>query len=292
MPASQSFQINTGKTLKDIMNPGMNSSSQTTMMMENQQEKAKNKIEKDIMKHLLKEHKKEALAEVLPRKMSSRSRTRSQQQPLIPKPLPASKNPLASQTDKKKENDLITKEDLTNKILKYQSNRRFGTIIKQELGLKHSRTSLIKMSVNSLESILHRIRTHLNTRNMDQVFQHMAKVSAKGYEDLICGFGYNIEGFQEILFQNPAFHDAFERWKIENCTNMPQVPPSLQLMYIVASTTYIAHLQNKVIDNEREIKQQKPKGNDVVIKDKLDTIKEEEENTRLKTKYKPGDIII
>ena len=149
------------------------------------------------------------------------------------------------------------------------------------------------MSIDSLESILHRIRTHLNTRNMDQVFQHMAKTSAKGYEDLITGFGYNIEGFQEILFQNPSFHDAFERWKIENCTNMPQVPPSLQLMYIIASTTYIAHLQNKVIDKEREIKQEKPKTKDIIIKDKDDIKKEKkEENTRIKTKYKPGDIII
>ena len=47
---------------------------------------------------------------------------------------------------------------------------------------------------------------------------------------------------------NPAFWDAFERWKIEQ--KIPDVPPSLQLMYLVASTTFIAHKRNSFLKSQ------------------------------------------
>ena len=175
----------------------------------------------------------------------------------------------------------IMKEDLISKILKYQQNKRFGTIINKELGFKYTRSQLTKFNIDNLETILHRIRTHLNTRNMDQVFEHMAKVTAKGYEDLVTGFGYNIEGFSDLLMQNPAFHDAFERWKIER--KIPDVPPSFQLMYIIASTTYIAHMSNK--QRAPPHKQTEPQ---IKIVEKQET----DDEPRLKSKFKPGEIII
>lgn len=183
------------------------------------------------------------------------------------------------------ENKGIIKEDLITKILKYQHNKRFGTIINKELGFKYTRAQLTKHSIDSLETILHRIRTHLNTRNMDKVFEHMAKVTAKGYEDLVTGFGYNIEGFSDLLMENPAFHDAFERWKIER--KIPDVPPSFQLMYIIASTTYMAHIMNKSQVAIREKKMEpdiKKIQKEVIIKDPPD-------NGRIKSNYKPGNII-
>ena len=183
----------------------------------------------------------------------------------------------------------IVKEDLISKILKYQRNKRFGTIINKELGFKYTRTQLTKQSIDNLETILHRIRTHLNTRNMDQVFEHMAKVTAKGYEDLVTGFGYNIEGFSDLLLENPSFHDAFERWKIER--EIPDVPPSFQLMYVIASTTYMAHLSNKhrrpttqQIETQSKKLDKKQIDEELIIKDDIDT--------RMKTKFKPGEIII
>ena len=155
----------------------------------------------------------------------------------------------STKNTKESKDDLLKKEELIRIILKYEANNRFGATIKKELGFKHARTQLTKKPIDELELILHRIRTHLNTRNMDQVFNHMVKQSAKGYEDLVTGFGYDIRGFEEILLSNPAFWDAFERWKIEQ--KIPDVPPSLQLMYLVASTTFIAHKRNVVLEENK-----------------------------------------
>ena len=257
MPASKTFQLDSKKTLKNLMNP-------KTIPAETSKQ---SKMEKDIMKHLLKESKKEAIKTTLSNKTLSNSKNNKRELVI---------------TDK--DNDHIEKEDMINKIIKYETNKRFGPIINKELGFKHSRAQLSKLKNDNLETILHRIRTHLNTRNMDQVFQHMAKVTAKGYEELVTGMGYNIEGFQELLFQNPSFHDSFERWKIENGTNVPNIPPSLQLVYIIASTTYIAHISNAhtIEINEKKQEQIKP------IKKETT----EQEAPRIKSNYKPGDIII
>ena len=197
---------------------------------------------------------------------------------------------LTARASKNNTGTSIEKEDLICKIIKYQTNMRFGPIISKELGFKYTRPQLSKQSIDSLETILHRIRTHLNTRNMDAVFSHMVKTTAKGYEDVVTGFGYNIEGFSELLLQNPAFHDAFERWKIEQ--KIPDVPPSMQLMYIIASTTYIAHMNNRHI--QARIAQEAPVETikkeikkDIIIKDK----DEKEIVERHKTNYKVGEII-
>lgn len=139
--------------------------------------------------------------------------------------------------------DKVGKEKKIMKILKYLGSKRFGAKLKSELGIKYTRPQLLKCSNDNLDAILFRIRNYLNTRNMDMVFEQMARYTAKGYEDLVSNF-YDIEGFSDLLMQNPAFWDAFERWKIEH--EMPDVPPSVQMMYIIASTTYIAHLQKQV----------------------------------------------
>ena len=278
MPKSNTFKLSKKGTLKNMMNPPIKVPEMSQQ----------GKMEQDIMKYLMKKSKQDALAEAIP-KMSSKSRKTTQQKDLsLPnKTLP----PKKFLSDEK--NKGIVKEDIIAKILKYQGNKRFGPIINKELGFKYTRAQLSRLSIDNLETILHRIRTHLNTRNMDQVFEHMAKMTAKGYEDLVTGFGYNIEGFSELLLQNPAFHDAFERWKIER--KIPDIPPSFQLMYIIASTTYIAHTSNKHLVATSEIKQQPPKEKQP-SKEKKPTQGSEtspdKDEPRLKSNFKPGDIII
>ena len=229
----------------------------------------------------MKQSKQDALAKVLPKK-SLKSNTKKQ--PPVPEP---------SQPERQvvpRKNVGIVKEDLICKILKYQNNVRFGPIIKNELGFKYTRAQLSKYSIDNLETILHRIRTHLNTRNMDQVFQHMVQVTAKGYEDLVTGFGYNIDGFSEMLLANPAFHDAFERWKIEK--KIPDIPPSFQLMYIVAMTTYMAHSENVMKNPIQQKVQPEPlKIKKEMVQEKTNE-QEKEKEDRLKSKMQPGDIII
>ena len=197
-----------------------------------------------------------------------------------------SKNTTSSQPKTKTD-----KEKLIMKIVKYQESKRFGEKIKKGLGIKYNRTQLLKCSVENLESILFRIRSFLNTINLDSVFEHMARHCAKGYEDLMCNF-VDIEGFSDLLLSNPAFWDAFERYKIEK--EMPEIPPSMQLMYIILSTTYIAHLQNRVKEHNRPQKFKQPTQEskpqtrtELVIVDDDDKPATKSEKTKLKI----GDIL-
>ena len=136
----------------------------------------------------------------------------------------------------------IDKETLISRVQKYQSSRRFGNIINKELKINYSREQLVRMSNDKIENILKRIRLHLNNRNMDTMFEHLATTCAIGYEKTISPI-YDITGFTDLLMANPSFHDALERWRIER--QMPDIPPGMQIAYIVASTTLAAHSLNK-----------------------------------------------
>lgn len=144
------------------------------------------------------------------------------------------------------DNKDVVKEDLIIKITNYQNSRRFGQHLKKDLKISFSREQLLKKSEQQLEAIMYRIRTYLNTRHMEGVFEQMVKTTASGYENIVTSFGYDIRGFSDLLQNNPAFWDAFEMWKLER--KLPDIPPSLQLMYIISSTTVVAHLQNKYND--------------------------------------------
>ena len=135
------------------------------------------------------------------------------------------------------------KETIIMKILKYQNSTRFGEYITKDLKIKYTREQLVKMSVDRVESVLHRIRINLNNRNVDTMFDGMIKTCAFGYENAVSQF-YNISGFTDLLWANPGFHDAVERYKCE--ANMPDIPPGVQLAYIVATTTLAAHSINKM----------------------------------------------
>jgi hypothetical protein len=162
------------------------------------------------------------------------------------------------------------KESLIMKIQKYQSSRRFGPYITKELKITQSREQLTKLSIDRLENILHRIRINLNNRNMDSIMETMTITCAKGYETTVSNF-YDIDGFTELLTANPGFWDAFERWKIER--EMPEIPPCIQLAYIIATTTFAAHSFNaskvSIIKENTESKssaKSKPE-EDLIIKD-------------------------
>ena len=153
----------------------------------------------------------------------------------------------AQQTESKyssKENKLNIKEDRVMRILNYQNSARFGGGIRKELKFNYTRDQLMKKSIDQIDNVLYRIRNYLNNRGMDGIYEQMVRTSAMGYEKVVSEF-YEIEGFSEMLMQNPAFWDAFERWKIER--TLPDIPPSLQLMYIVGSTTLLAHMKNNAI---------------------------------------------
>ena len=147
----------------------------------------------------------------------------------------------STSTYNKNKNKLNEKEDVIMKILNYQNSNRFGALIKKELKMNYSRDQLAKKTLEEIENLLYRIQSFLNNRNMAGIYEQMVKTTAVGYENIVSEF-YDIKGFSNLLVQNPMFWDTFEMWRCER--SMPNIPPSLQLLYIVSSTTLVAHVQN------------------------------------------------
>ena len=166
-------------------------------------------------------------------------------QEIMPVPAKTSRN---SKPSKSKLNE---KEDQIMKVLNYQNSSRFGNQIRKELKFNFTREQLTKKTLEQIDNILYRIRNFLNNRGLAGIYEQMVRTTAVGYENLVSEF-YDINGFSELLLNNPAFWDAFEMWKVER--TLPDIPPSFQLMYIVASTTMIAHVKNTQIQEQKENK--------------------------------------
>ena len=148
-------------------------------------------------------------------------------------------------------NKLNEKEDQIMKVLNYQNSARFGNQIRKELKFNFTREQLTKKTLEQIDNILYRIRNFLNNRGLAGIYEQMVRTTAVGYENLVSEF-YDINGFSELLLNNPAFWDAFEMWKVER--TLPDIPPSFQLMYIVASTTMVAHIKNTQIQEQKQSK--------------------------------------
>lgn len=144
-----------------------------------------------------------------------------------------------------KENKLNIKEQKIMQVLNYQNSPRFGPDIRKQLKYSFTREQLVKRSIDQIDNLLFRIRSFLNNRGMNGIYEQMIRTGAVGYEKIVSEF-YDIEGFSDLLFANPSFWDAFERWKIER--KLPDIPPGMQLMYIVTSTTLLAHMRKMQLE--------------------------------------------
>ena len=186
------------------------------------------------------------------------------------------KNTTAATTVEKKysskENKLNLKEDKVMRILNYQNSSRFGASIRKELKFNYTRDQLMKKTLDQIDNVLYRIRNYLNNRGMNGIYEQMVKTTAIGYENIVSEF-YDIEGFSDMLMQNPAFWDAFERWKIER--TLPDIPPSLQLAYIIGTTTMLAHMKKTSLATDTKLKREQPNS-------------EKQENKETKTKLSFG----
>ena len=163
----------------------------------------------------------------------------------------------------------IKSEDIQNKIFtiqKYQNSPRFSEYLKKNCGIKYSITQLEKMKEPQLSNVLDKIRINLDNRNMDHIYNTMAKTMANGLEMTVSPF-YNIDGFSDTLLNNEEFLDVYEKFKIEY--KLPTMPVGLQLGYIITSTMLIQHKINETTVGPTEYKQVKEmKPPDVIIPDK------------------------
>ena len=176
------------------------------------------------------------------------------------------------------------KENAIMKIINYQNSGRFGSHIKKELTINFNREQLLKKNLEQLESILYRIRQFLNARQMDGIYDQMVKTTAMGYEDVVSNF-YDIRGFSDMLLSNPAWWDAFERWKLER--ELIDIPPSFQIAYIIATTTVMAHMKNEIEIEQNKINKKEDKTPLPPKKNK----KEVEEPKREKTTLRVGSTL-
>ena len=236
MPSSQIFTTDSTKTLATIMNQNQQTQPQQIL---NIQEIGNQQIPKRLIDDLL-------------NKGKTKTAKKRVMKSLPPPPTPMN---LKSSQSKQTNNVDIEKEELIVKIINYQNSARFGAYVKKEMKINASREQLAKKSISQLEAIMYRIHTALNTRHLEGVYEHFVRTCAAGYENVVTSFGYDITGFQSLLLNNPAFWDSFEMWKLER--TLPNIPPSLQLMYIVSSTTIVAHLHSQ--SRIREPRQDKQK---------------------------------
>jgi len=175
-------------------------------------------------------------------------------------------------------------------IQKYMTSNRFGDYVKKDIGIKYTLAQLEKKSDKELEDILNKIRIHLDNKNMDAIYDGMAKSMASGLEMTLTPF-YDIDGFSDTLLDpnNAQFWDTYEKFKIEH--KLPTMPVGLQLAYIVSSTMILQHNLNKMkhprsqpmedINVEKELK---------IIDEKL-TSKRKSKPKKIIPKVKAGDII-
>ena len=136
-----------------------------------------------------------------------------------------------------KESDIL-------RIIKYQDSKVFGKHLQDDLKTYYTRESLLQKSKKEIHSILTRIRLSLNNRHIDKMMDSMAVTLAVGLEKSVNPF-YDCEGFSDNLLENPEFWSVFERYKIESGCKIPDIPPWLQMTYVVSSTLVLTHQLNK-----------------------------------------------
>ena len=81
----------------------------------------------------------------------------------------------------------------------------------------------------------------LDAQNVSSFFDNFAKTAAIAFEKTVTPM-FDIDGFSDTLLQNQEFWRVYERLKIE--TELPQIPVTLQLGYIITGTVLIQNQMN------------------------------------------------
>lgn len=164
---------------------------------------------------------------------------------------------------KKNDEEAEERQKVIWKIRRYIASKRFGEYISKELGIKYTQAQLQKLKLNTLQNILHRIRISIDLKNTDSIMDKFAFGASMMTEMAVSPF-YDIEGTTEVLFENDDFLNALEKVKIE--TDVPNIPPPIQLSLIGVQTALVVHQRNTFV-KKRNVPQ---KNQDIVITDKDD----------------------
>lgn len=127
------------------------------------------------------------------------------------------------------------------KIGRYQNSKRFGTLIKKELKINHSNSTLNNHKTSTLESHLVRIRFTLDQKHTDYMMDSLAHNGIIALEKVVSPM-YDCEGLSESINNNDEFWDVFERYKCE--LTLPTIPAPLHMAAIISSSIAIQHQLN------------------------------------------------
>lgn len=156
------------------------------------------------------------------------------------------------------------------KIIKYQNSPIFGEFVRNQVGCKHSDSALQKKDLPQLNDILNKIRVHLDTKNMDTFYNKLSGAGLLTLEKTISPF-YDIEGFSERTQSSEEFWNVLERFKIES--DLPQIPPVVQLSFILAQNIFITHELNKLKPKQKPFEHIPPDA-ELIIRDIEEQAKE------------------
>ena len=135
------------------------------------------------------------------------------------------------------------REKLIWKIKKYFSSKRFSQYLQKEIGIHYTQAQLRKKTTPQLHNILNRVRVALDNMNVDNMIDGTLKTGCVFLEKTLDEI-YNIDGFTDMLWENQQFLNALERTKIE--TDIPTIPPHIQLSVICLQTAIICHKLNEL----------------------------------------------
>ena len=168
---------------------------------------------------------------------------------------------IAQQEKKKKEkeqkeieqkNEVDEKQKLILIICRYMDSKRFEHVIKDKLKMKFTEAQLQKKKINALRDIHSRIKTNLNNKSNDMIFDLMVKNGCMMYESIINSM-YECKGVGKQLQTNDEFLDLVEMFRCEYSV-VPNIDPSIRLALCVAGCTYITHTMNMYEKRKQEIR--------------------------------------
>lgn len=184
------------------------------------------------------------------------------------------------------------RQNLIYIIQKYQSSERFGNYVRSELKITYTNETLSKKSVSQLQTILNKIRLHLDNKNLSKVYDSVL-FSTTTMIEMMSKPVANVDGFNNLLMENDEFLNCWERYKCESI--MPTIPSHLQMLFILGQTYLLAYSMNKmkepsedtlkiIADIEKEIEEDTQKRND----DKKDEKKDDNDEVLDKPNFQTG----
>lgn len=142
------------------------------------------------------------------------------------------------------------KAKLIYAIQQYGKNKRLGTYLRQECGLRYDDAYLKKMSVPDLKLELEKQEVSLGSRSNGSLIDVVLKNGLTIAENAISTrTKFDIKGTTQQLYEDDVYLDLLERVKMKYTIPFVKLDPVLELAMTIGQTAMIVHAQNKFKEN-------------------------------------------